>query len=89
MGCCASSEADDGLPQRPMGGGQVVGREQGTVITRDEARQRAAAAAEARAQTQNTRGQQGDRSKIRQPAASQSSGGNDGRVNISDPRAWD
>jgi hypothetical protein len=85
MGCCASSPAE--TEARPMAGGQRVGTEGGVTVTRDEARERAAAAAEARAKAQNTRGQQGPTSKVKKSAAGSQS--NDGRVNIADPRAWD
>ena len=73
MGCCGSAEARE--PDKPMAGGQVVGREGGQAVTRDEQRARAAAAAEARAQQQNTRGQQGPVSKIKKPVEPQNSGG--------------
>ena len=50
-----------------MRGDQVVGKHGGVAITRDEQRAKAAAAAEARAQSNATRGQQGSVSKIKQP----------------------
>jgi len=86
--CCGGGEVDDRHSQ-PMSGSAVVGRQQGgATITRDEARERAAAAAEARATAANTRGQVGVQSKIKaRPTASNAS--QDGRVNIADPRAWD
>ena len=71
-----------------MAGGQVVGREQGSTITRDEAREKAAAAAEARAKAQQSRGQQGAASKIKQPAAP-TRGGYNGKPDLADARAWD
>ena len=66
----------------------VVGREQGSTITRDEARERAAAAAEVRAKAQNTRGQQGATSKIKKSAGPDGQPAY-GKPNIADPRAWD
>ena len=52
-----------------MSGGQTVGREGGSPVTRDEARARAAEAAEQRAQANATRGQQGQ-TKMKKPATS-------------------
>ena len=86
MGCCGSSPAHD--PSQPMAGGQVVGREGGVAITRDEQRARAAAAAEARANATNTRGQQGSNSKIKQTSGLPS-GGYNGRPDLADARTWD
>ena len=72
MGCCASAEdRSDG----PMSGGQIVGREGGAAVNRDEQRQRAAEAAEARAKAQQTRGQQGAVSKIKKAPEPSNSGG--------------
>ena len=70
-----------------MRGDKKVGTEQGRVVNRDEQRERAAAAAEARAQSTNSRGQQGSQSKIRQKA-SYSNAGEEGRVNVANPSAW-
>ena len=73
-----------------MAGGQIVGRQQGNTVTRDEARERAAAAAEARAQAAVTRGQQGAQPKIKAtPKGAGNPGSNDGRVDLSDARVWD
>lgn len=79
MGCCASSE--DAVPSRPMSGDQVIGKEQGVAITRDEQRARAAAAAEARAASSHTL----TPTKVKPPASRP----DDGRVDVSDPRAWE
>ena len=87
MGNCCSGGADDSYPSQPMAGGAVVGREQGSAVTRDEARQRAAAAAEARAQQANTRGQQGAQSKIKKSSSAART--NDGRPDLADARTWD
>ena len=83
MGCCGSSEraSDD----RPMAGTQVVGREGGQTVTRDEQRARAAAAAESRAQAQSTRGQQGAVSKIKKPIEPSNGGGGGVEKNL----VWD
>ena len=51
-----------------MSGSQVVGREGGLAVNRDEQRAKAAAAADARAQKQQRVGQQGPVSKIKKPA---------------------
>ena len=64
MGCCGSTEVDSSGPMR---GDQVVGREGGTAVNRDEARAKAAAAAEARMASQQTRGQVGATSKMKAP----------------------
>lgn len=72
MGCCGS-KADE--PLGPMSGGQVVGKEGGVTVSRDEQREKAAAAAEARAKQQNTRGQQGSVSKIKKTAEAPNQGG--------------
>ena len=69
-----------------MSGAQSVGREQGRPVNRDEQRERAAAAAEARAVTTAARGQVGQ-SKMK-PSVSYNRP-DDGRVNVADPRAWD
>lgn len=50
-----------------MAGSQVVGREGGQAVSRDEQRAKAAAAADARAQKQQRVGQQGPVSKIKKP----------------------
>ena len=71
-----------------MSGGQVVGREGGVAITRDEQRARAAAAAEARAAANATRGQQGPTSKIKQ-ARDEPLGGRTGKPDLADARTWD
>ena len=62
MGCCSSTEAND--PNTPMRGDQVVGSAGGVAVNRDEARAKAAAAAEARMASQQTRGQVGATSKM-------------------------
>ena len=84
MGCCMSTGDAD---PTPMSGGQTVGRVGGAAISRDEAREKAAAAAEARARQQQTRGQQGGVSKIKHTAGS--SQGYDGKPDVRDPRVWD
>ncbi len=66
MGCCGSK--DDAYDGTPMSGATVVGREGGVPVNRDEQRAKAAAAAEARAKAENSRGQQGAVSKIKKPA---------------------
>jgi len=71
-----------------MPGSQVVGREGGNAVSREEARERAAAAAEARAKQQQTRGQQGATSKVKQPSAGAASS-HDGKPNLADARTWD
>jgi len=71
-----------------MSGSQVVGREGGVKISRDEQRERAAAAAEQRAKQQGARGQQGASSKIKNPAAG-SAGGYTGKPDLADARTWD
>lgn len=72
-----------------MRGDQVVGKHGGVAITRDEQRAKAAAAAEARAQSNATRGQQGSVSKIKQPRQ-EAAGGRDALSGgLNDPRAWD
>lgn len=83
MGCCFSS--GEAYPAEPMRGGDRVGREGGAAVTRDDARERAAAAAEARANAQ-PRGQQGAKSKMKVSAAPPR---NDGRPDISNPAVWD
>ena len=80
---CGGSKADD-TPRQPMQGGQTVGREQGRTVNRDEQRERAAAAAEARAAVNATRGQRGQTSKIKQVSYTQ----NDGRPDLRDKGAW-
>lgn len=67
-----------------MAGGQSVGRVGGETVSRDEARERAAAAAEARAKQQQTRGHQGPATKMKQPMT-QPKGARD----LSDPLVWD
>ena len=62
MGCCTSAERKK---DEPMSGSQVVGREGGQPVNRDEQRAKAAAAAEVRAQQQQRIGQQGPVSKIK------------------------
>mmetsp|Transcript_23018 Transcript_23018/g.38090 ORF Transcript_23018/g.38090 Transcript_23018/m.38090 type:complete len:83 (-) Transcript_23018:93-341(-) len=63
MGCCASQQAAD--EPTPMSGSSVVGSVGGSTVSRDEQRERAAAAAEARAKAAQTRGQQGPVSKMK------------------------
>ena len=58
-----------------MAGTQVVGQEGGLAVNRDEQRAKAAAAADARAQSQQTRGQQGSVSKIKKPVEQSNSRG--------------
>ena len=65
MGCCTSAERKK---DEPMSGSQVVGREGGQAVNRDEQRAKAAAAADSRAQKQQRVGQQGPVSKIKKPA---------------------
>ena len=84
MGCCQSSDDQD---VQPMPAGQVVGRQQGSQVTREEARERAAAAAETRAQAAATRGQQGAVSKIK--PKNDDVRGNTGKPNMADPLVWD
>ena len=72
-----------------MQGGQTLGREQGRVVNRDEQRERAAAAAEARASADAKRGQTGATSKMRPQASSKNTAGGNGKPDITDPRAWD
>ena len=84
MGCCGS-KPDDSPPSRPMQGGQTVGREQGRAVNRDEQRERAAAAAEARATTNAARGQTGSKSKMH---VSYNTNKTDGRVDVRNPAAW-
>ena len=68
-----------------MQGGQTVGREQGRAVNRDEQRERAAAAAEARATTNAARGQTGSKSKMH---VSYNTSNNDGCVDVRNPAAW-
>ena len=82
MGCCASKP--DVEPNAPMSGGQTVGRVGGEAVNRDEARERAAAAAEKRAKDANTRGQQGDKSKMKAPMTQPK-----GARELNDPLVWD
>lgn len=86
MGCCGSTDAG-GYPQGPMDGGQRVGTVGGAAVSREEQRARAAAAAESRAQSQGTRGQQGTRSKMRPVAAQRPEV--EGSNPLADPRNWD
>jgi len=58
-----------------MAGTQVVGREGGQAVNRDEQRAKAAAAADLRAQSQQQRGQQGPVSKIKKPVEPSNSRG--------------
>ena len=52
--------------------------------------ERAAAAAEARARAASTRGQQGSQSKIKTaPRGGANAASSDGRLDLSDARAWD
>ena len=67
-----------------MSGAQSVGREQGRPVNRDEQRERAAAAAEARAGTTAKRGQTGATSKMKNVSYTQ----NDGRPDLRDKGAW-
>jgi hypothetical protein len=82
MGCAGSKQP--GVADKPMSGDDRVGKQRGETVTRDEARARAAAAAEARAAAAPKGG--GSSNALRAPT---SSSGNDGKVDISDPRAWD
>ena len=84
MGCCQSADEQD---VQPMPAGQVVGLQQGSQVTREEARERAAAAAESRAQAAATRGQQGPTSKIKK--GNDEVRGNTGKPNMADPLVWD
>ena len=84
MGCCTSAERKK---DEPMSGSQVVGREGGQPVNRDEQRERAAAAAEARATSNAHRGQQGSQSKMRQQQPTYSAN-HDGRVDVTTASAW-
>lgn len=84
MGCCTSAPTE--VEPRPMAGGQTVGTIGGSTVSRDEARERAAAAAEARAKAQNTRGQVGEKSKMKQQPLTNSSST---KPNCADPLVWD
>ena len=81
MGCCGSKVEE---PSGPMSGAQTVGREGGQAVSRDEARERAAAAAEKRAKEAQTRGQQGDKSKMKAPMTQPK-----GARELNDPLVWD
>ena len=80
MGCCLSS--GEYVEPTPMRGNDRVGA---GGVTRDDARERAAAAAEARANAK-PRGQQGSAPRVK-PAAPAAQ--HDGRVDVSNPGAWD
>ena len=66
-----------------------MGKEGGVKVTRDDARERAAAAAEARANQAGTRGQQGTQSKMKQSSAAAPLGGRTGKPDLADARTWD
>ena len=93
MGACCGT-ANDAHDPTPMRGDQVMGKHGGVAITRDEQRAKAAAAAEARAQANQTRGQQGPTSKIKPRAEvtggrdALSGGLNDPRVQYWEPTKW-
>ena len=84
---CGGSKGDVDQPSRPMHGGSTVGREQGRTVSRDEQRERAAAAAEARATSNAARGQIGSQSKMRQQQVTHTRH-HDGRVDVTTASAW-
>mmetsp|Transcript_13887 Transcript_13887/g.31783 ORF Transcript_13887/g.31783 Transcript_13887/m.31783 type:complete len:87 (-) Transcript_13887:6-266(-) len=84
-GCCSS--AGDAHDPSPMSGSDTVGKVQGNAVNREEARERAAAAADARAKAGAQRGQQGTASKMKQQ--SQPVQPTRGKPDLANPATWD
>lgn len=86
MGCCCGRQEDEYEPE-PRRGGERLGDNSGVSVNREEARERAAAAAEERAKKAQARGQQGEKSKMKpSPALAPP---NDRTRELNDPRVWD